>query len=169
MENFLDALIAKEATTERAEHLMLFGQFVGSWDVKVKNYPLDGTTVELDAEWHFSWTLGGRAVMDVWIGHKNDGVTRTTYEHGVTIRFYDPSIDAWRSTWIGPVRKLVLPFSAKQIRDEIVLEASFEEGIVTQWIFHHIEKDRFSWKNIESSDNKKSWRVNQVMEATRRI
>jgi hypothetical protein len=44
---------------------MLFGQFVGAWDVDVTNITLDGTRKELKREWHFGWVLEGRAT---WIG-----------------------------------------------------------------------------------------------------
>ena len=44
------------------------------------------------------------------------------HEYGATLRFYDETIDAWRSTWIGPVRHLVRPFLAREVHDAIVLE-----------------------------------------------
>ena len=35
-----------------AEHLMLFGQFVGAWDVDVTNIAPDGTKNEFKGKWH---------------------------------------------------------------------------------------------------------------------
>ena len=42
---------------ELAEHLQLFGQFVGSWDLDRTSYAPDGTTATVPGEWHFGWVL----------------------------------------------------------------------------------------------------------------
>ena len=110
----LDALGAPGPRPGLAERLMLFGQFVGSWDVEVENISADGQVTRLKAEWHFGWALEGRAVMDVWIAPPRSEPSQTgRYEYGASLRYYDESIDAWRSTWIGPVRHLVKPFIAR--------------------------------------------------------
>jgi hypothetical protein len=162
------ALKAGGPDAHHAKELMLFGQFVGSWDVDVTNIKPDGTSVAIDAEWHFGWVLQGRAIMDVWIAPRR-ALQRTTelYEYGATIRFYDPDIDAWRSTWIGPVRHLVRPFIARRVNDEIVLEGSFASGTLTRWIFSDITANTFKWRNVESEDNGTTWKVIQQMAARR--
>ena len=125
----VDALGAPGPRPDLAERLMLFGQFVGSWDVDVENITADGQVTLLKAEWHFGWALEGRAVMDVWIAPPRSEPSETgRYEYGASLRYYDESIDAWRSTWIGPVRHLVRPFIARQVGSEIILEGSFEPG-----------------------------------------
>jgi hypothetical protein len=63
--SMIDALQALGPHPDIAEDLMLFGQFVGAWDVDVTNITLDGTRKELKREWHFGWVLEGRAT---WIG-----------------------------------------------------------------------------------------------------
>jgi hypothetical protein len=79
------------------EKLMLFGQFVGDWDIVEDRYTqADGTEVKLKGEVHFGWILGGTAIQDVWMGHKENSQRMILL--GTTIRFYDPKIDAWRST-----------------------------------------------------------------------
>ena len=88
-------------------------------------------------------------------------------EYGATLRFYDPKIDAWRSTWIGPARGWVLPFIARQVNDEIVLEGNFE-GLSRKWIFSEITLESFYWRSIESSDQWASHRMIQEMFARRR-
>lgn len=40
---------------------------IGSWHLVVENVLPDGRVETTDAEWHFDWALGGRAVVDVWI------------------------------------------------------------------------------------------------------
>jgi hypothetical protein len=84
------------------------------------------------------------------------------------VRFYDPAIDAWRSTWIGPVRGVVMPFIGRQVGDEIVLEGSFEPGASTRWIFSEITARAFHWRAEESRDGWQTRRLQQEMNARRR-
>ena len=167
-EALISALRADGPHPSMKDELMLFGQFVGSWDVDVTNILPDGTTRAMKAEWHFGWALQGRAIMDVWICPRRSLQTaESPYEYGATLRFYDPDIRGWRSTWIGPVRHLVRPFIARKINKEIVLEGSFAAGTLTRWIFHTIESRRFLWRNIESTDGGRTWKEAQRMEAHR--
>jgi hypothetical protein len=156
---------------ELAGELELFGQFVGSWDVSVTNYQPDGSTITIPAEWHFAWALGGRAIQDVWIAPSREARERdgSDGEWGTTIRFYDPEIDAWRSTWLGPRNRVVMPFIGRLIDDEIVLEGSFEEGVTTRWIFADITPDSFSWRNVDSADGGETWTLKQEMKGRRQI
>lgn len=167
-ETMLQALKANGPDPRHEKELQLFGQFVGSWEVDVTNFTPDGSRVQLIGEWHFGWVLQGRAIMDVWIAPKRSMLrSAEPYEYGLTVRFYDPDLRAWRSTWIGPVRHLVRPFIAKQVQDEIVLEGSFTGGTITRWIFSAITADTFKWRNVESADNGTTWKQVQHMAARR--
>jgi hypothetical protein len=167
-DSMIAALQASGPHPDLASDLMLFGQFVGAWDVEVTNIAPDGTRTVLQGEWHFGWVLEGRAVMDVWITPRRSlRDSAAPYEYGATVRFFDPALQAWRSTWIGPMRHLVRPFIARQVGDEIVLEGSFAPGNLTRWIFSQITATSFSWRNMESSDEGATWTVVQVMVARR--
>ena len=151
----IEVLQASEPLPELAEKLQLFGQFVGSWDARVVNYKRDGSSQIVEAEWHFGWVLEGRAIQDVWIAPKRS--LRVVEEnapgdYGATIRFYDAKIDAWRSTWIGPVKGKVIPFVARQMNDEIVLEGKLDTESEVKWIFSEITKNSFRWRSMESTD-----------------
>ena len=151
----IEVLRANAPLPELAEKLQMFGQFVGSWDARVINYNRDGTSLTVEAEWHFGWVLEGRAIQDVWIAPKRDlrvAEENAPGDYGATIRFYDAKIDAWRSTWIGPVKGYVIAFIARQIGDEIVLEGKLESGTAVKWIFSEIKKESFRWRSIESTD-----------------
>ena len=158
MEHFsamIEALRSDCPQPELAPKLKLFGQFVGSWDVEITNYKPDGEREVLQGEWHFGWVLEGRAIQDVWIAPKRSLRAKAkgaSGDYGATLRFYDPKIDAWRSTWIGPVKGYVLPFIARQIGDEIVLEGKFESGKSRKWIFSDVTHESFKWRAIESDD-----------------
>ena len=106
--------------------------------------------------------------MDVWITPRRSlRGQEETYECGATLRFFDPTIQAWRSTWIGPVRHLVRPFIARQVDDEIILEGSFAPDNLTRWIFSQVAATSFRWRNIESSDDGATWTTVQEMAAQR--
>jgi hypothetical protein len=167
---FAEALICKAPAASMANAMMLFGQFVGSWDVEVNWYQAGHVVRRAHGEWHFSWILEGRGIQDVWIvpvrGEQSKG--DTAYEYGTTIRFYDPTIKAWRSTWHGPMHGLVIPFVARQIGDEIVLEGRHVGGQQMRWIFSEIRQDRFLWRSVILPDDGADWTVIQDFAVRRR-
>jgi hypothetical protein len=164
--SMIEVLQASAPLPELAEKLRLFGQFVGSWDARVINYNADGTSLTVEAEWHFGWVLEGRAIQDVWIAPKRDlrlAGENSTGDYGATLRFYDAKIDVWRSTWIGPINEKVIPFLARQSGDEIVLEGKLDTETEVKWIFSEIKIDSFRWRSLESNDGWTSERKVQEM------
>jgi hypothetical protein len=167
----IEALQAEEPYPELGTKLRLFGQFVGSWDVEIINYRPDGSREVVQGEWHFGWVLEGRAIQDVWISPKRELRAKAkgaNGDYGATLRFYDPKIDAWRSTWIGPAKGYVLPFIARQVGDEIVLEGNFESGKSRKWIFSDITSESFRWRAVESNDAWLTQQKVQEMSASRK-
>jgi hypothetical protein len=45
---------------ELREELMLFGQFVGDWEIDAQHLRPDGSTVREKGELHLGWILNGR-------------------------------------------------------------------------------------------------------------
>lgn len=171
-EPMLDALGAPGPDPRHVDKLMQFGRFVGAWDLDVVYYDEQGKVRRrTPGEWSFGWVLEGRAIEDVWIvpprGQRpKDGPPPG--EYGVTLRFYDPRIDAWRSTWHGPVNGVVMPFTAREAGGEMVLERTEDDGSLSRWIFGEIRPKSFHWRAIRSGDGGKTWRLEQEMFATRR-
>ena len=148
------------------EKLMLFGQFVGDWDIVDARYlESDGNWVQMKGEVHFGWILGGTAVQDVWIGHRENNQKKVVF--GTTIRFYDPKLDAWRSTWLSPLKGLVRTFIATKVNDEIVLELQNPERYPEKWIFSEITPESFRWHSEETHDNGKTWLLTEEMQIRR--
>jgi hypothetical protein len=164
----LDALGASGPAPEHAEKLMLFGQFVGAWELDVVGYRADGTRAEsAKGEWHFGWVLEGRAVQDVWLVPPRPGTAPDgRLEYGTTVRFYDPEIDAWRIVWSGPLKRRQVLFTARRRGDEIVLEGAEGDELV-HWIFSDIEPRSFKWRAEISIDGGESWRTVQEMAVRR--
>ena len=145
------------------EKLMLFGQFVGDWNIVEARYTqADGAEVKMKGEVHFGWILGGTAIQDVWMGCRVGSQKVTLF--GTTIRFYDPKIDAWRSTWLSPLKGLVQNFIARKINGEIVLEGKTAEGYPEKWIFSQITSQSFRWHSEETHDNGETWLLTEEMQ-----
>jgi hypothetical protein len=148
------------------EKLMLFGQFVGDWEIVEARYlQLDGSWVRMKGEVHFGWILGGTAVQDVWMGKRLDSSKMVVF--GTTIRFYDQTIDAWRSTWLSPLKGLVRTFIAKKVADKIVLKVQDALGHPENWVFSHITPQSFRWHSEETHDNGKTWLLTEEMQIQR--
>lgn len=148
------------------EKLMLFGQFVGDWDIVKSRYlQSDGKWANFRGEVHFGWILGGTAVQDVWMGCPEGSEKLGLY--GTTIRFYDSKIDAWRSTWLSPLKGFVQTFIARKIDDEIVLEEKNPKDYPTKWIFSEITPKSFRWHAEESHDSGKTWILTEEMQIQR--
>lgn len=146
---FADALIAPGPAPGLEADLDLFGRFAGSWDLDVAWFVDGELRRQAAGEWHFGFVLGGGAVQDVWIvpSRAQRATGAEAYEYGTSIRFYDPRIQAWRSTWIGPCRGVVLRFIARPAGEEIVLEGVDDEGQALKWTFSEIDADSFFWRN----------------------
>jgi hypothetical protein len=119
---------------------------VGSWDLEWAGTGTNGETATATGELHVGWVLGGRAVQDIWIvpgrGHPGEGQPPSAF-HGSTIRFHDPVIDAWRSTWVEPVNCRVRRFTGRPADGDILL-ASDEEDPQLRWRFTDIGPDPFT-------------------------
>ena len=161
-----DAFAAAGPAPGMSERLALFGQFVGSWDLVVTDIDADGAETVTAGEWHFGWALGGRAVADVWICPPRTADGASPGEHGLTVRFYDEALGAWRSTWIGPGREVVRQFVARAEGDGIVLSGTFDDGAL-RWAFSDITPTSFRWRNEVSHDGGATWRVQQTFAARR--
>jgi hypothetical protein len=147
-----------------AEKLMLFGQFVGSWDLENTSHGADGTVSTVQGEWHFAWVLGGRAIQDVIFA-----VGAPPEERGTSIRAFDERIDAWWVTWMAPAGGEFVQLKASPIDGGIeVIGAGMDTGQLERWSFSEITPDSFVWQGRSSSDGGATWQLDQEMHARRR-
>ena len=144
------------------EKLSLFGQFVGDWEIlENRFFQDDGSEIVQHGELHWGWILDGRAVQDVWMYYDED--TKRMVPAGTTVRFYDPKIDAWHSIWITPLGNDFVAFTARKMKDEIMLEGKEPDGVLLRWIFSDIKQDSFRWRGEESKDSGKNWKLTESM------
>jgi hypothetical protein len=164
-----DALVADGPDPDHAEALMLFGQFVGEWELDWTGYDEAGNeTMTERGEWIFGWVLEGRAVQDVWIIPGRGRRGSRAGEYGTTVRFYDSELDAWYVTWNGPINRARRTFLGRRSGDEIVLEGRTEDGSLMRWIFSEIGEGSFHWRSVCSTDGEKTWRRREEMRVRRK-
>ena len=154
----VEALHAPGPAGPYAEELRLFDRFAGSWDTAWSGRDADGRARSARGEAHFGWVLGGRAMQDLWILPRRGerGEAGAPAFHGTWIRFFDPSIGAWRGTWMDPVNGDVLRFVVRPAGDEILMLADAEEPRL-RWRFTEIEADSFSFRAESSADGGATW------------
>jgi hypothetical protein len=121
----INALSADAPEPALTASLHLFGQFVGSWDLEWHGKDRQGNSITAAGELHVGWILGGRALQDVWRVPLNPAdASMMRAFHGTTIRFYDPSIEAWRSTWLDPLNGRVRRFIGRPVGVTLLLTGS---------------------------------------------
>ena len=160
----LEALHAEGPAPDRASQMMLYGQFVGSWDGRFVYHASDGIYREAPCEVHFGWALEGRAVQDVWIvpsrhARQDSDISGQGILYGTTLRVYDPRSDLWHITWIDPVRQDYDRMTGRKVGDDIVQEYHMEDGTRCQWLFIEITASSFHWIRRESKDGGETWGV----------
>ena len=168
---FLDALGADGPAADRAGKMDLYGRFVGSWDLDVRQFSDDGRERRRAGEWHFGWALEGRAVQDVWIvpprGARHGDAAAKINSYGTTLRIYDPDIDAWRIQWTDPVTRNFLQMIGRAEGANIVQLGTRHEGQLLRWSFLEITPESFLWRGEISPDDGTSWRTNTEFTAKR--
>jgi hypothetical protein len=165
----LQALCAEHPAPDRAGPMMLYGQFVGSWDGRMTYVDSEGARRESTAEVHFGWVLEGRAVQDVWMvplrSRGSAGAAQLMY--GTTLRVYDPRADHWHITWIDPVRQVYDRMIGRQVGNDIVQEYRTDEAVRVQWMFTEITPCSFHW-TARAAAGADDWRVRAEFFLTRR-
>ena len=162
----IEGLPANGPIPELAEKLSLFGQFVGDWDILECRYlEDDGTWSTSRGKVHWGWILEGRAIQDIWT--TIDEETQRSVPIGTTLRFYDPKLDAWQSTWISPVQGVVRPFIGRLVGSEIVLEGRNTRGHPIRWVFSEITPNAFRWRGEELRNPPSGWVLYEEMRIRR--
>ncbi|MEM0134526.1 MAG: hypothetical protein QXU18_04770 [Thermoplasmatales archaeon] len=148
------------------EKLMLFGQFVGDWDiVEARSLQEDGTWITSKGEFHSGWILGGTAIQDVWKSNDH-GVVDTG---GTTIHVYDADTDGWNSIWISPNQATIRGFTGRKKGTEIELESKETNRKIMKWVFFDVRKGSFKWRSESTNDSGKNWVLTEEMFVKRHI
>ncbi len=164
--NMLEALHAKEPAPHLAVGMMLYGQFVGSWEGLVVVHRSKNVKHEAPMEVHFDWVLEGKAIQDVWIAPSRSArhipeILKKVNFYGTTIRIYDPDEDLWNITWINPATQTTERMIGRKVGDEIIQEYKSGKDIISQWIYTEITETSFHWIARESNDDGKTWKIEQ--------
>ena len=143
---------------------MLYGQFVGSWDIDGAWYQQDGGRRKGQGEWHFGWILGGRGIQDVLFSRG-----APSHQFGTTLRCYDVANDLWHLAWMQPASGEFVRLTGRKMGDRIV-----QEGVGSdprrreRWSFTNITPTSFLWLGEVSFDEGATWFLEQEMQASRR-
>jgi hypothetical protein len=111
--------------------------------------------------------LDGRAVQDLWIVDPSGaGKDREVY---TTVYYFEPKSRAWHATFVDPESASVLSFSGGAAgSDRFVLETQNTNSKTTRWSFNDIRPDSFVWRDEQSSDGGKTWRLKSEYHMKRR-
>ena len=162
-------LHAASAIPGLAAELDMFGRFVGTWHIDWVGTDAAGNDISVPGRLVMGWVLGGRAVQDVWQVPLPGQPTPPGFQpfHGTTLRFYDPALGAWRSTWIEPYKGLVIRFIGRRDGDGIRL-AALDQDPPVRWSFRDVTPDSFRWTAERSLDGGQTWTLEEEMRLRRR-
>jgi hypothetical protein len=168
---FHAVLAAAGRSPEIPESADAYGWLVGSWHLEVRHYGVDVSALHIEGEAHFGWALEGRAVQDVWImprrSERNADLDRLRNMYGTTLRVWDPSLGAWRVTWINPVNGGRDELIGRRIGDDIVQIGTHANGTPIRWTFSEITPDSFRWRGEALEGDGRTWKLEGEFRARR--
>ncbi len=156
--DFSGALVAPERSPEIPEASDVYGWLMASWRLQVRRFRPDGTEYGGEGAVHFAWVLERRAIQDIWI-------MPNTY--GMTLRVWDPSIEAWRVIWINPVTGARDELVGRRWGTDIVQIGTHSDSTPIRWIFTDITSDSFRWLGEALEPDGKTWRLEAEFRAQR--
>ena len=148
---------------EIPESADIYGWLVGSWELEILTYWTDVSARGLKAEAHFGWALEGRAIQDVWImprvADRNGPPDKKMNMYGTTLRVWDPSIQAWRITWINPAGDHYEQQIGRRVGQDVVQIGARPDGTTTRWTFSEITGDSFRWTGESLNSDGRTWKL----------
>jgi hypothetical protein len=162
--DFTLLLTASGRSSEIPEPADAYGWLVGSWSLDCHHYAgVDIANLHIEGEAHFVWVLEGRAIQDVWImpahSDRRADLDKANNMYGTTLRVWDPSIQAWRITWINPVSGHRQEQIGRRSGNDIVQVGARPDGTPTRWRFTEITPESFHWLGEALSTDGKTWKL----------
>jgi hypothetical protein len=136
----------------------VFGRLIGTWDVEYTDFSKNGKVTHRTGQFIVGWVMDGRVIQDFWIVDPSG--TRKDREVYTELRYYDPKSGTWPSIFIDPEHASVARFTGGAVGgDRIALNTRDFHGTNTQWSINDIRPDSFVWREKESLDDGKTWRL----------
>jgi hypothetical protein len=161
--DFHSVLSAAGRSQEIPESADVYGWLVGSWELDVHDYLPDGTVRRSNGEVHFAWVLEGRAVQDVWImprlSDRRSDLPKVGNRYGMTLRVWDPSIQAWRVSWIDPVNGVRDELVGRKSANNIVQIGTHSDGTPIRWSFSETTPNSFRWTGEVLQPDGETWKL----------
>lgn len=167
----VQSLLAANLAPDIPEPDDIYGWLAGSWELDVRHYRVDVSSLGLKGEAHFFRALEGRAVQDVWIMPARDArvpdLAAENNMYGTTLRVWDASIAAWRVTYINPVTGQRDELVGRRIGRDIIQVGTHQNGTPIRWNFTDISPDAFHWTGEALEPDGASWRLEGEFHAHR--
>jgi hypothetical protein len=145
----------------------VFGRLVGTWEVEYTDFSKDGKVTHRSGELIIGWVMDGRAIQDLWI--VNPSGTRKEREVYTDVRYFDPKSRTWPAIFIDPEHASFARFTGGAVGDDrIVLATQDFDDQETRWSANDIRPNSFVWREEESSDGGKTWRLQAQHQMKRR-
>jgi hypothetical protein len=150
-----------------ADPAKTFDRFVGRWDVEYTDFSKDGKVTHRAGEFIVGWVMDGRVMQDLWIVYPSG--TQTDREVYTQLVYYDRKSATWPMTFIDPEHASVTRFTGTAVGDgRLAFDTRDFNGADTRWSFNDIRSDSFVWREEESVDGGKAWRLLAEHHMTRR-
>jgi hypothetical protein len=163
----LQAADPNRALGDGAEAL---GNLVGSWDIEYGFISKDGTVKHESGEYFAGWVMDGRAMQDLWIVHQSP--TRKQKEVYTTLRYVDPKSGTLHATFIDPQIASIANFTGTVDGNDRIAalthDFSDKGDQQNRWSFNDIGPNSFVFRDEQSNDGGKTWRVVEEDHMTRR-
>ncbi len=145
----------------------IFAPLIGDWQIRTVHTPFSKPSATYDGFWSFRWGLGGRAVYDVIAYRLIDAPADAPYRSGITVRFFDTELRAWRQVWVGAWSGVVIEFAVRAEDSRIVIEGQHSATKRFVWSFEKIAPKTFHWEGRTSYDGGATWHLEQTIDGWR--
>lgn len=153
----------------------LLSRLVGSWNIEYSFHLKNGTVKHQSGEFLAAWVMDGRAVQSLWTVDPHDG--RQDREIYTSLHYFDPKSGTWYLTFIDPehaapdYQPVARLSGAAEDGDRIVVlthDFSGKDDRINRWSFESLSADSFLFRDEQSSDGGKTWRLLEEDHMTRR-
>jgi hypothetical protein len=165
-QDLVTALQATGPHASLADQARGLGRFVGTWNVAYTDYSKDGKQIQRSGKYIVGWVLDGRALQDVWI--VDPSAVHKDREVYTTLHYFDAKSGTWCATFVDPQDASIFRFTGGPVGDDrFVLETHDIDGKEHRWSYDDIRQDSFVWRDEESGDGGKTWRLQSLYHMTR--